>query len=93
VNGSGWKSGYGEFKINKCPRGESEVGTLNGRCPKNVSTKGFNYLAGAGVGRSGFKNAADARRGMGMKELDSLGNIKASLNRAQSLRGSLGCLA
>ena len=61
--------------------------------PANAFLTIFGYLAGAGVGRGGFQNAASARRGMGSKELDSLGGVKTSLNRAQSLRGALVCPA
>lgn len=50
----------------------------------------FTYLAGAGVGRKGFKNAADSRRGMTAANIDSLGNVKNSLGRVTSLRG-LAC--
>lgn len=48
----------------------------------------FGYLAGAAVGRSGFRSAASARRGMSSKELDSLGSIKGSLDKINTLRGS-----
>ncbi|EFQ86712.1 hypothetical protein PTT_17964 [Pyrenophora teres f. teres 0-1] len=43
----------------------------------------FHYLLGAGVGRGGFNDAANARRGMGSKD-EKLGNVKVT-----SIRGSL----
>jgi hypothetical protein len=49
----------------------------------------FSYLAGAGVGRAGFRNAADARRSMTAKEIDSLGSIKNDLNIIEAVRGSI----
>ncbi|KAI6778523.1 uncharacterized protein J7T54_005047 [Emericellopsis cladophorae] len=47
----------------------------------------FGFLAGAGVGRGGFRNAADARRGMSSKELNSLGPIKGKLDMISGLQG------
>ena len=56
--------------------------------PDNAFITVFSYLAGAGVGRSGFKNAANARRGMSSKEYESLGNVKVRLDKLTSIRGS-----
>jgi hypothetical protein len=56
--------------------------------PENAFMTVFSYLAGAGVGRGGFKNAANARRGMSSKEFDSLGNVKTRLNTITSIRGN-----
>ncbi|XP_014561985.1 glycoside hydrolase family 18 protein [Bipolaris victoriae FI3] len=56
--------------------------------PENAFLTIFSYVAGAGVGRSGFKNAANARRGMSSKEYQSLGNVKVKLNMLTSIRGS-----
>jgi hypothetical protein len=47
----------------------------------------FLYLAGAGIGRGGFRNAANSRRSILQKDYDSLGNIKVKLDKVQSLRG------
>jgi hypothetical protein len=51
----------------------------------------FGYLAGAGVGRGGFRNAAEARRGMSSKEMDSLGPIKDMLNMVNDLQRKTKC--
>jgi hypothetical protein len=56
--------------------------------PENAFMTVFSYLAGAGVGRGGFKNAANARRGMSSKEYESLGNVKVKLDKLTSIRGS-----
>jgi hypothetical protein len=56
--------------------------------PDNAFITIFSSLAGAGVGRSGFKNAANARRGMSSKEYESLGNVKVRLDKLTSIRGS-----
>jgi len=56
--------------------------------PENAFMTVFSYLAGAGVGRAGFKNAANARRGMSSKEYESLGNVKVKLDKVTSIRGS-----
>lgn len=54
--------------------------------PQNAFMSVFGFLTGAGVGRSGFRKAADARRSMSTKELDGLGNIKLKLEREQNIR-------
>jgi hypothetical protein len=56
--------------------------------PQNAFMTVFSYLAGAGVGRGGFKNAANARRGMSSKEYESLGNVKVKLDKLNSIRRS-----
>lgn len=57
--------------------------------PENAFLTIFSYLAGAGVGRDGFKNAAKARRGMSSKEYESLGNVKVKLDQVARIRGNL----
>jgi hypothetical protein len=56
--------------------------------PQNAFVTIFSYLAGAGVGRGGFKNAASARRGMSSREFESLGNVRVKLDKLTSIRGS-----
>ncbi|KAJ5056167.1 hypothetical protein J3E72DRAFT_200340 [Bipolaris maydis] len=55
--------------------------------PENAFLTIFSYVAGAGVGRSGFKNAANARRGMSSKEYASLGNVRLRLDQVTNIRG------
>lgn len=55
--------------------------------PENAFMAVFSYLAGAGVGRGGFRNAANSRRGISQKDYDGLGNVKTSLDKVQSIRG------
>jgi hypothetical protein len=45
-------------------------------------------LAGAGVGRGGFRDAAEARRSMSSTEMNSLGPIKSKLDMVSNLQGS-----
>lgn len=47
----------------------------------------FGALAGAGIGRSGFRNAADSRRSMSSGELEKLGTIKNKLDLIETIRG------
>lgn len=56
--------------------------------PENAFMTIFSYLAGAGVGRGGFRSAANARRGMSSKEFDSLGNVKTRLTTITRIRGN-----
>ncbi|KAF7556909.1 hypothetical protein G7046_g6170 [Stylonectria norvegica] len=56
--------------------------------PKNAFMAVFSYLAGAGVGRSGFKKAADSRRSMTSSDIDKLGVLKKDLDLIQTLRGN-----
>ncbi|KAF2003786.1 glycoside hydrolase family 18 protein [Amniculicola lignicola CBS 123094] len=57
--------------------------------PKNAFMTVFLYLAGAGLGSGGFKQAADARRQMNPNDLANLGNMKRSLDRVETLRGKM----
>jgi hypothetical protein len=52
----------------------------------------FSLVAGAGVGRSGFKKAAKARRSISQKDYDGLGNVKTNLDKVEGIRGIM-CLA
>ncbi|KAF2819903.1 putative glycosyl hydrolase, family 18 [Ophiobolus disseminans] len=56
--------------------------------PKNAFLAVFMHLAGAGVGRTGFRNAAQARRGMSAKEYASLGPVKAKMDSIINIRGN-----
>jgi hypothetical protein len=56
--------------------------------PENAFVTTFSYLTGAGIGRSGFKDTAGARRGMSSKEYESLSNVKVKLDTITSTRGS-----
>ncbi|KAH9871192.1 hypothetical protein J1614_006768 [Plenodomus biglobosus] len=55
--------------------------------PENASLAVFMHLAGAGVARAGFENAANARRGMTAREYNSLRNVKVKLDQVISIRG------
>lgn len=55
--------------------------------PDNAAMAVFSYLAGAGIGRSGFRNAANSRRAIPKSQIDGLGNVKTRLNEVESLRG------
>ncbi|KAK2797393.1 hypothetical protein FQN50_009194 [Emmonsiellopsis sp. PD_5] len=57
--------------------------------PKNAFSAIFSALAGAGVGRGGFRNAANSRRSMTSGQLDSLGPVKKDLDRIEDLRGGI----
>ncbi|GAQ05331.1 hypothetical protein ALT_2652 [Aspergillus lentulus] len=52
--------------------------------PENAFISVFSYLAGAGVGRTGFKNAANARRSMKASDIDILGSMKVDLDLIQT---------
>lgn len=55
--------------------------------PKNAFGAIFGLLAGAGVGRKGFKDAAGKRRELtGTKEYNALGNVKTQLDRIEAFR-------
>jgi hypothetical protein len=56
--------------------------------PENALMTVFSYLAFAGVGRGGFRNAANARRGMSSKEYNSLGNVRLRLDKVTSIRSN-----
>ncbi|KAF7128464.1 hypothetical protein CNMCM5793_003194 [Aspergillus hiratsukae] len=55
--------------------------------PENAFMSVFSYLAGAGVGRAGFRNAANARRAMRSSDIDSLGSLKKALDLIETVRG------
>ncbi|KAK2771652.1 hypothetical protein FQN53_004945 [Emmonsiellopsis sp. PD_33] len=57
--------------------------------PKNAFSAIFGALAGAGVGRGGFKKAADSRRSMDSGQLKSLGPVKDQLDWIDNLRGAV----
>jgi hypothetical protein len=57
------------------------------KSPDNAFLAVFMHLAGAGIGRSGFRNAAEARRGMTGKEYTSLGNVRGKLDQVINIRG------
>ncbi|KAG2027031.1 hypothetical protein GB937_000767 [Aspergillus fischeri] len=57
--------------------------------PENAFMSVFSYLAGAGLGRAGFRNAANARRSMKSSDIDSLGSLKGDLNLIETLRGAI----
>ncbi|KAH7137378.1 hypothetical protein B0J13DRAFT_625153 [Dactylonectria estremocensis] len=55
--------------------------------PANTFLTVFSYLAGAGVGRSGFTKAANVRRSMDSSDINKLGSIRTDLHRIEDLRG------
>ncbi|KAF4156615.1 hypothetical protein CNMCM6069_006513 [Aspergillus lentulus] len=55
--------------------------------PENAFMSVFSYLAGAGAGRTGFKNAANVRRSMKASDIDNLGSMKVDLDLIQTVRG------
>ncbi|GFG26431.1 killer toxin subunits alpha/beta [Aspergillus udagawae] len=55
--------------------------------PENAFMSVFSYLAGAGVGRAGFKNAANARRSMKASDINNLGPMKVDLDLIETVRG------
>lgn len=57
--------------------------------PENAFMTVFSALAGAGVGRGGFKSAAKSRRGMKKTDYDSLGPVKGKLDTVEDLRGGM----
>ncbi|KAI9148911.1 Killer toxin subunits alpha/beta [Paramyrothecium foliicola] len=57
--------------------------------PQSGFMGAFLALAGAGLGRSGFKNAANQRRGMSGPELNALGPIKDRLSNIETIRGGM----
>ncbi|KAI0181182.1 putative glycosyl hydrolase, family 18 [Hypoxylon sp. FL1284] len=54
--------------------------------PQNAFMSVFSYLLGAGVGRSGFKKAADSRRSLTNTEYNSLGKVTDKLDTVESIR-------
>ncbi|OTB01628.1 glycoside hydrolase family 18 protein [Hypoxylon sp. CI-4A] len=57
--------------------------------PQNAFMTVFSYLLGAGLGRAGFKNAANSRRGLTEVEYNSLGKVKTKLDMVQDIRGAV----
>jgi hypothetical protein len=57
--------------------------------PENAFMTVFSALAGAGVGRGGFKKAASSRRHMKKEDYDSLGPVKGKLDTVEDLRGGM----
>ncbi|EMD87312.1 hypothetical protein COCC4DRAFT_134534 [Bipolaris maydis ATCC 48331] len=51
--------------------------------PENAFMTVFSTLAGAGVGRGGFRSAAKSRRGMKKEDNDRLGPVKGKLNTVE----------
>lgn len=60
--------------------------------PENVFMETFSYLAAAGVGRAGFRNAANARRAMKSSDIDTLGSLKKDLDLIETVRGITCCI-
>lgn len=57
--------------------------------PENAFMAVFSYLAGASLGRAGFRNAANSRRGITSSEYDSLGGVKTKLDLIERIRGGI----
>lgn len=57
--------------------------------PANAFMTVFSYLLGAGLGRAGFRNAANSRRGLTEAEYNSLSNVKTKLDIVQNIRGAI----
>ncbi|KAF3484076.1 glycosyl hydrolase, family 18 [Arthroderma uncinatum] len=57
--------------------------------PESAFLSVFGALAGAGVGRGGFKKAANSRRSLKSSELDALGPVKKNLDMIENLRGAI----
>ncbi|KAL5114914.1 hypothetical protein ACEQ8H_007161 [Pleosporales sp. CAS-2024a] len=57
--------------------------------PDNAFMAVFSYLAGAGLGRSGFRNAANSRRAIKTDDYNALGSVKVKLDDVQSPRGKM----
>ncbi|KAF2730201.1 glycoside hydrolase [Polyplosphaeria fusca] len=54
--------------------------------PDNAFMSVFSFLAGAGVGKGGFRDAANSRRAISKKDYDSLGALKGELDTLEDLR-------
>ncbi|PHH90082.1 hypothetical protein CDD83_4590 [Cordyceps sp. RAO-2017] len=59
--------------------------------PQNAFMSIFTFLLGAGVGEGGFRKAAESRRSMTTREVDSLGPAKKDLERIETIRSGI-CL-
>ncbi|KAF1964360.1 glycoside hydrolase [Bimuria novae-zelandiae CBS 107.79] len=57
--------------------------------PDNAFMAAFSYLAGAGVGKAGFKAAASTRRIISKNDYDGLGNVKTNLDKVENIRGGV----
>ncbi|KAK2024007.1 family 18 glycosyl hydrolase [Colletotrichum zoysiae] len=57
--------------------------------PKNAFMTVFTTLLGVGFSRSGFRSAANSRRGMTTTEYNNLGSIKPNLDTIGSIRGGM----
>ncbi|KFY07990.1 hypothetical protein V492_06644 [Pseudogymnoascus sp. VKM F-4246] len=57
--------------------------------PENAFMSVFTFLAGAGVGRAGFRNAANSRRGVTPDVYNSLGGVKTNLDKVHAIRASI----
>ncbi|KAI1770463.1 putative glycosyl hydrolase, family 18 [Hypoxylon cercidicola] len=57
--------------------------------PDNAFMTVFSYLLGAGLGRAGFRNAANSRRDLTEAQYNSLGNVKTKLDTVQNIRGAI----
>ncbi|KFZ10472.1 hypothetical protein V501_05180 [Pseudogymnoascus sp. VKM F-4519 (FW-2642)] len=57
--------------------------------PTNAFMSVFTFLAGAGVGCSGFRNAANSRRGITPDVYNALGGVKTNLDKVHSIRDSI----
>lgn len=61
--------------------------------PDNAYMAIFSSLAGASLGRGGFREAAVHKRSMSSSEINDLGRIKDKLNVIDNIRGSRSCSA
>ncbi|KAG8408038.1 hypothetical protein J3459_018274 [Metarhizium acridum] len=57
--------------------------------PSNAFMAAFGYVLGAGVGRSGFRDAANSRRAVRPRELVAVGSLKIDLQRIQTSRKNI----
>ncbi|KJK92746.1 hypothetical protein H633G_03370 [Metarhizium anisopliae BRIP 53284] len=57
--------------------------------PSNAFMAAFGYVLGAGVGRSGFRDAANSRRAVRPRELAAVGSLKTDLRRIQVSRKNI----
>lgn len=57
--------------------------------PKNAFMAAFTYVLGAGVGRAGYRDAANSRRAIQPKQLNGLGTVKTDLRRIETSRKNI----
>lgn len=62
------------------------------KSPENAFMETFSYLAAAGVGRAGFRNAANARRAMKSSDIDTLGLLKKDLDLIKTVCSITCCI-